>query len=47
MTKEEAAEFYKEHEGSDYFDSLCSHMSRSVSQRERERERGGGDSEST
>lgn len=27
LSKEEAAEFYKEHEGQDYFDSLCTHMS--------------------
>ena len=28
LTQEQAAEFYKEHEGKDYFDSLCAHMSR-------------------
>ena len=28
LTKEQAAEFYKEHTGKDYFDSLCTHMSR-------------------
>ena len=27
LTKEQAAEFYKEHTGKDYFDSLCTHMS--------------------
>ena len=30
LSPEQAAEFYKEHEGKDYFDSLCTHMSRSV-----------------
>ena len=28
LSKEQAAEFYKEHAGKDYFDSLCTHMSR-------------------
>lgn len=28
LTKEQAAEFYKEHEGQDYFDKLVTHMSR-------------------
>ena len=28
LSKEQAAEFYKEHEGKDYFESLCAHMSR-------------------
>ena len=30
LTKEQAAEFYKEHEEKDYFDSLCTHMSRYI-----------------
>lgn len=28
LTKEQAEEFYKEHEGKDYYDSLTSHMAR-------------------
>lgn len=28
LTKEQAEEFYKEHEGKDFFDSLTTHMSR-------------------
>lgn len=28
LTKEQAEEFYKEHEGKDYFDSLTTHMAR-------------------
>lgn len=28
LSQEQAAEFYKEHEGKDYFESLCAHMSR-------------------
>ena len=28
LSHEQAAEFYKEHEGKDYFESLCAHMSR-------------------
>ena len=28
LTKEQAAEFYKEHEDKEYFDSLCNTMSR-------------------
>ncbi len=28
LTKEQAAEFYKEHKDKEYFDSLCAHMSR-------------------
>ena len=30
LTKEQAAEFYREHEGKDYFESLCNTMSRFV-----------------
>ena len=30
LTKEQAAEFYREHEGKDYFESLCNTMSRYV-----------------
>lgn len=29
LTKEQAEEFYKEHEGKDFYDSLTTHMSRS------------------
>jgi len=28
LSKEQAEEFYKEHEGKDYYDSLTSHMAR-------------------
>ena len=28
LTKEQAEEFYKEHEGKDYYDSLTTHMAR-------------------
>ena len=28
LSREQAADFYKEHEGRDYFDSLCANMSR-------------------
>ena len=30
LTKEQAMQFYKEHEGKDFFDSLTTHMSRCV-----------------
>lgn len=30
LTKEQAAEFYKEHEGKDYFESLCNTMSKYI-----------------
>lgn len=30
LTKEQAGEFYREHEGKDFFDSLTTHMSRYV-----------------
>ena len=30
LTKEQAIQFYKEHEGKDFFDSLTTHMSRFV-----------------
>ena len=30
LTKEQAGEFYKEHEGKDFYDSLTTHMSRYV-----------------
>lgn len=30
LTKEQAEEFYKEHEGKDYYDSLTSHMARYI-----------------
>ena len=30
LTKEQAEEFYKKHEGKDFFDSLTTHMSRYI-----------------
>ena len=30
LTKEQAAQFYSEHEGKEYFESLCNTMARSV-----------------